>query len=85
MAIDTKSEKLYHMTEAAELFPGRPPSRNTLLRWRRQGLETILVGGQRYTSAEAVERFIQRTNQDAGADLHNGSRQEGGVETEGAQ
>ncbi|MBN1854575.1 MAG: DUF1580 domain-containing protein [Pirellulales bacterium] len=53
------------MAEAAESLPGQPNSA-TLWRWRTYGargvkLETILIGGRRYTSREALERFIERT------------------------
>ncbi|MBX3437201.1 MAG: DUF1580 domain-containing protein [Planctomycetaceae bacterium] len=57
-----------------QFFKGRPqrdacqvgPNISTLHRWRLHGvrghkLETVLVGGRRFTSDEALERFIART------------------------
>jgi hypothetical protein len=46
---------------------GRPIHRSVLERWRTHGirgviLETVKIGGIRYTSAEAIERFIERQN-----------------------
>jgi hypothetical protein len=51
---------------------GHRINRATFERWRTRGvrlpnggravLETVRVGGRRYTSAEAVERFVDRTN-----------------------
>ncbi len=63
-----KEDLLHFGTEAAAQFPGRRPSRATMWRWYLRGckgvkLETILIGGQRYTSKAAIERFIQDQNQ----------------------
>ena len=64
--IDMIHETLLRVpSEVANHVPGRPhPS--TIWRWHRQGvhgirLETVLVGGTRYSSVEAVQRFIERT------------------------
>jgi hypothetical protein len=62
--IDISSERLILLSAAAAYIPGRPHS-STLFRWWRDGsrgikLESLLVGGRRYTSVEAIERFIQR-------------------------
>jgi len=56
-------EQLITLTEACKEFP-RKAARPTLERWARRGsrgtvLETILVCGKRYTSKEAVARFIR--------------------------
>lgn len=64
MAIDFQNETLCTITEAAKLFPGRPHVA-TIWRYVHTGvrglrLETIKVGGKRFTSHEAVERFIER-------------------------
>lgn len=64
MSIDF-SETLLSLTEAAQTLPGRPHL-STLHRWWLHGvrgvrLETILVGGRRFTSAEALERFAAAT------------------------
>ncbi|MBI1348803.1 DUF1580 domain-containing protein [bacterium] len=68
MAIDIDSEELIHFPEARSEFPKRP-CMQTMHRWRLSGirgvkLESILVGGLRYTSREAVRRFIERLNAD---------------------
>lgn len=64
--IDHESEQLLSMTAAAKLLPGRP-NVATLWRWRTSGcrghrLETILFGGRRYTSREAIARFLAAIN-----------------------
>lgn len=63
--IDHENEQLLSMTQAAKLLPGRPDVA-TLWRWRTSGcrgikLESILFGGRRYTSREALSRFIAAT------------------------
>jgi hypothetical protein len=57
-------ETLVTLAQAARMLPGRPHI-STLWRWYRRGvggikLETILVGGRRFTSAEALSRFTSR-------------------------
>jgi hypothetical protein len=64
--IDHETEHLLSMTEAAKLLPGRP-NVATLWRWRTSGcrghrLETLLFGGRRYTSREAIARFLSAIN-----------------------
>ncbi len=64
MSIDIQNETVCTVTEAAKLFPGRPHIA-TVWRYVHTGvrglrLETIKVGGKRFTSHEAVERFIER-------------------------
>lgn len=64
------SEKLLTLEEAARLFPGkggRILHISTVFRWATKGakgvlLESIRVGGKRYTSREALQRFIDRQN-----------------------
>ena len=57
-------ETLLSLTAACKEFPGRC-SRPTLERWaRKKGsrgatLETILLCGRRYTSREAIDRFVR--------------------------
>lgn len=58
----TLNESLFTLKAAAKLLPGHPHYA-TLFRWAQRGcrgirLETILVGGIRYTSREALDRFI---------------------------
>jgi hypothetical protein len=64
--IDHEREQLLSMTAAAKFLPGRP-SVETLWRWRTAGcrghkLETLLFGGRRYTSREAIARFLAAIN-----------------------
>lgn len=59
-------EKLIAMNEARGLFP-KPPHLATLYRWIKSGahgvrLETVVVGRTRYTTAEAIQRFIAGQN-----------------------
>lgn len=65
--IDTEREQLRLLTKASADVPGNPHV-STLIRWWQRGvrgvrLETILVGGRRYTSIEAVQRFITRLSE----------------------
>ena len=57
-------EHLMSFSAAAKSLPGRP-NIATLWRWRTRGvrgviLESILIGGRRFTSREALERFSER-------------------------
>ncbi len=59
--IDLKTERLLTLHQASDLLPGRP-SPATLWRWRNKGvrgrkLESVVLGGQVYTSVEAIGRF----------------------------
>ncbi|MBK8975073.1 MAG: DUF1580 domain-containing protein [Planctomycetes bacterium] len=67
--IDVEQESILTLAEAARYLPirrrGKPVHVNTLRRWasrglRGQRLETVLVGGVRCTSKEALGRFIVR-------------------------
>lgn len=65
MPIDLFTENVISLAEAAATLPRRP-SISTLHRWRLRGvrgvlLETVLVGGRRCTSREALSRFIKKT------------------------
>jgi hypothetical protein len=68
MAICTETETLIPFNAAREAFPGgKRLALQTLHRWRLNGvrgtrLETILIGGSRFTSAEAIQRFIAEQN-----------------------
>ena len=62
---DLLQEQLVSLSEACRLLPGRPHI-STAWRWVSRGvrghrLETIVRGGRRFTSREALERFISRT------------------------
>ncbi len=69
--IDIQSESLLRVpTEASKVIPGRP-NVSTIWRWFTRGikgvkLETVLVGGRRYTSHEAIARFVEQTTAAAG-------------------
>ena len=69
MAIDVDTEHLIHFAAAGREFPGRAKHIATMHRYRLHGvrrvkLETILIGGLRYTSKEAISRFIAAQNAD---------------------
>ena len=69
MAIDPELENLVHFAEATRAFPGRTLCLQTLHRWRLRGvrgvrLETCLVGNLRFTSREAISRFLAAQNVD---------------------
>jgi hypothetical protein len=60
--IDSKTETVLTFAEASKRLRTRPDI-STLHRWRQRGirnqkLETLLVGGRRCTSIEALERFF---------------------------
>ena len=65
MAIEIGHEKLLTYGEAAKLLPkGSRPSYSTFWRWWHNGirgvkLETVLFGGKRFTTVEAMQRFAQ--------------------------
>ena len=66
MSIDLSIEQLLSLPCAARRLPGHPHI-STLHRWRLRGvrgvrLETTLVGGKRYTSIEALQRFADQLN-----------------------
>ena len=75
MALDLSQEHLVTLTEAGRIIPGSPHF-STLWRWYQRGirgarLETVIVGGRRFTSHEAIARFIARTT--AARDGHSSS------------
>jgi Protein of unknown function (DUF1580) len=61
------TEDLLLLAKANVEVPGRPhPS--TVARWALKGingvkLETLIVGGRRYTSYQAVQRFLYKLNE----------------------
>ena len=70
--IDRTRERLIpigRVPEHEQLWPdGKAPHPETVARWARKGcrgvrLETVLVGGRRYSSAEAVDRFIRELSE----------------------
>lgn len=70
MSIDVQTETLISFNDArSEFRDGRRKSLATLHRYRLNGvrgvkLETVLIGGLRYTSREAIDRFIAAQNAD---------------------
>jgi hypothetical protein len=61
--IDVLNEQMVKLSEAPKIVPGGP-NLSTIHRWRLRGcrgkkLETILVGGIRYTSKEALQKFFE--------------------------
>lgn len=72
MLTDRRDEKLITMPEAALLVPRaeaqRAPSAVSLYRWATLGckgivLESVRSGGKRFTTAEAVRRFLEKLNE----------------------
>lgn len=64
MAIDVTRETLVTLAEASHRMPGRPAIRSM---WRYvltgvggHKLETVKAGGRRFTSEEAIDRFIAK-------------------------
>ena len=73
--IDLENENLVLLKDVCRMFPGRSGrgvSLSTIWRWMLTGrkghkLESLIVGGQRYTSKEAVHRFIAACNGGSGS------------------
>ena len=69
--LDLAGETIVSLNAARDEIPGgRRVSSSTLQRWQRQGLrgirlETAIVAGTRYTSIEAIGRFIEATTEAA--------------------
>lgn len=68
MPIDIDYEKLVTLTEAAKSkqFP-KKPCVCTVARWCLDGvrgeiLDSVVIGGRRYTSVEAIHRFVAATS-----------------------
>jgi len=68
--IDLETETLILPADVCRMFPGRKGkgiSRSTVWRWMLRGrrghkLESLIIGGQRYTTREAVCRFVAACN-----------------------
>jgi hypothetical protein len=65
MPIEIRFEKLIPISEIPSHAPGRPHLA-TCWRWTNRGcrgvkLETLLIGGKRFTSLEALQRFAEAT------------------------
>jgi hypothetical protein len=64
-------EKPLPLAEAARLLPKRP-NPATLWRWRKKGvrgvrLQTVLIGGRRYVTRNALQQFIEAVTAAASA------------------
>lgn len=64
--IDVQNERLVLLINVSEVVPSQP-ARSTVRRWASEGidgilLETVRLGGRRYTSLEAITRFFERLN-----------------------
>ena len=76
MTIDIHSESLFPFAALPAKMgrlTGDRIHRATAERWRMRGcrgvtLETVLIGGKRYCSDEALERFVERTTAAADGD-----------------
>ena len=72
MSIDIHSDSLLTISQAAKSLPMRP-NVSTVWRWVQRGargvkLDTVLVGGRRYTSKEALQSFVERSTAAANSD-----------------
>ena len=64
--IQIETEQMRPISRASADIPGRPHV-STLIRWSARGirgirLETVIVGGRRFTSLEAIHRFLEALN-----------------------
>lgn len=75
MSIDHETETIITLGEACRAFPPKGVSDATLARWIHRGfkdmmlnsfvkLETLVIGGRRFTSREAIARFIAAQNKE---------------------
>jgi len=71
--IDVTSESLICLKEVPSVLPsrrGKPLTYGTVHRWATDGcrgrtLDTCWIGGIRYTSREAISRFLSHESDDA--------------------
>lgn len=64
MSIDLENEDLVPISQAARHIPGRPHL-SCIYRWMNRKdapLESVRVGGRRWTSRQAISRFIASCN-----------------------
>ena len=72
MSIDVNRERLLTVSAASKSLPEKRHT-TTIWRWFQHGcrgvrLESVLIGGRRYTSKEAIQRFILGTSSQEGRD-----------------
>ncbi len=74
-AIDLTSETVIPISQAPKYYPYGRPNLSTVYRHFRSGcrgarLESFVAGGRRFTTVEAIGRFVERTTANsAGATL----------------
>ncbi len=61
---DISEEELVSFTQARGLVPGKRPHLSALYRWAYKGvrgvkLEYVMIGGAKFTSREALQRFFE--------------------------
>lgn len=69
MTIDPDIEDIITLGEACRLIPPQGIAPCTMARWIQRGvrgvvLETVIIGGRRLTSREALQRFFSAQNAD---------------------
>jgi hypothetical protein len=77
LPVDLTAERIISLKAVCRLVPGRTGkglALTTVFRWALRGcrgtrLETFLVGGQRYTTREALDQFIAAINERPAAGL----------------
>jgi len=83
--IDIASETVIPLGDVPDYIPSRRPGKRlhvaTVWRWvlhgvRGRKLETITIGGSRYTSVEALQRFVEAEPADPEADRPRPQRTE---------
>lgn len=87
MAESCDGETLIPLRVATGLFPTSPPPHiATVVRWALHGvgrprvlLQTFVVGGRRYTTQGAVDRFIQRRSGEAAGLVQASSDRAGAI------
>lgn len=94
MGIDIRAETLIPIGDVPHYLPrskaGRKVSLATVHRWRQRGvqgrrLEAIKVGGRWYTSAEALQRYIDRLSHESDGGRRDADRQLGAHEQASAE
>jgi len=71
MAIDIENDDLLTVAGAAKYIHGRPSTR-TIWRWMEKGvhgvkLDSVKIGSHRFTSKQAIRRFVCATTKAADA------------------
>ncbi|MCA9312358.1 MAG: DUF1580 domain-containing protein [Phycisphaerales bacterium] len=80
--VSIADEQLIPLNDVPRRLPRRSNGRRihiaTIYRWAQRGcrgvrLETVQVGGTKYTSPEALQRFFDRLGPDGGPDAPSGA------------